>query len=413
MTVERVLCMTCGKPTRPEPDRFPHRSALGYPHSLRGSVWHRTATDRLSTFPLFHRPYWLYLLKGEASMNIRVDAKALQTELSLALGIVETKATIPILSNLLIRAEGDHLELAATDLEVTLKTRCPAEVTQPGAITVPAKTFGPIVKAFAGQDAPLGHPLHAGEQAFHPARGRKAGVPPAHPSRGGLSDPPSGRPTRSSLTVPSEALRRCVQEALVSVGTDDNRYSIRGALMILEPEGLTVVSTDSHRLTFTQWSGTLDVQASRRALVPQEDTSGVPQTGERRRGEALLQRQPYLHGIGEPALYSRLMDSTFPAYERVLPSDSDKRALVNRASFLERLKRVAMVAETKTRAVTLLFSPGGTVEMVVRNQETGDEGREYLVCESYEGEAVTICFNVDFLIDFLTVCYGGAGVASA
>ena len=62
-----------------------------------------------------------------------------------------------------------------------------------------------------------------------------------------------------------------------------------------------------------------------------------------------------------------------------------------------------MVAETKTRAVTLLFSPGGTVEMVVRNQETGDEGREYLVCESYEGEAVTICFNVDFLIDFLTV----------
>ena len=83
-------------------------------------------------------------------MNIRVDAKALQTELSLALGIVETKATIPILSNLLIRAEGDHLELAATDLEVTLKTRCPAEVTQAGAITVPAKTFGPIVKAFAG-----------------------------------------------------------------------------------------------------------------------------------------------------------------------------------------------------------------------------------------------------------------------
>jgi len=335
-------------------------------------------------------------------MNIRVDAKALQTELSLALGIVETKATIPILSNLLIRAEGDHLELAATDLEVTLKTRCPAEVTQAGAITVPAKTFGPIVKAFAGQDAPL---------AIHSTPENKLFIQP----EGGKQEyllhtlPEEDYPTllqvadAESLTVPAEALRRCVQEALVSVGTDDNRYSIRGALMILESEGLTVVSTDSHRLTFTQWSGSLDVQASRRALVPRKTLLEFLKLESGGEVKLSFKDNHIFMELGSRLLYSRLLDSTFPAYERVLPADSDKRALVNRASFLERLKRVGMVAETKTRAVTLLFSPGGTVEMVVRNQETGDEGREYLVCESYEGEAVTICFNVDFLIEFLSV----------
>ena len=173
--------------------------------------------------------------------------------------------------------------------------------------------------------------------------------------------------------------------------------------MILESEGLTVVSTDSHRLTFTQWSGSLDVQASRRALVPRKTLLEFLKLESGGEVKLSFKDNHIFMELGSRLLYSRLLDSTFPAYERVLPADSDKRALVNRASFLERLKRVGMVAETKTRAVTLLFSPGGTVEMVVRNQETGDEGREYLVCESYEGEAVTICFNVDFLIEFLSV----------
>jgi DNA polymerase-3 subunit beta len=105
--------------------------------------------------------------------------------------------------------------------------------------------------------------------------------------------------------------------------------------------------------------------------------------------------------MGNRLLYSRLMDATFPAYEKVLPQETDKRAVLDRPSLLERLKRVSMVAEAKTRAVTLTFDPGGNVELLVRNQETGDEGREYLTCESFEGENVTIVFNVDNLVDFL------------
>lgn len=335
-------------------------------------------------------------------MNIRVDAKALQAELSLALGIVETKATIPILSNLLLRAEGDYLELAATDLEVTLKTRCRAEVTQPGAITVPARTFGPIVKAFAAQDAPLAIRSTPENKLFiQPEGGKQEYLLHTLPEE----DYPTLLHASDGelLSVPSEALKRCVQEALVSVGMDDNRYSIRGALMVFEPGELTIVSTDSHRLTFTQWKGVMEVPSPRRALVPRKTLLEFLKLESGGDVKLSFKDNHIFMEVGSRFLYSRLLDSAFPAYERVLPSDSDKLALLNRASFLERLRRVGMVAETKTRAVTLLFSPGGTVEMVVRNQETGDEGREYLACESYEGEAITICFNVDFLIDFLSV----------
>ncbi len=335
-------------------------------------------------------------------MNIRVDAKALQTELSLALGIVETKATIPILSNLLLRAEGDHLELAATDLEVTLKTRCPAEVTQPGAITVPAKTFGPIVKAFAGQDAPLAIRSTAENKLFiQPEGGKQEYLLHTLPEEDYPTLLQSG--DAESLVLPSDVLRRGVQEALVSVGLDDNRYSIRGALMILEAGQLTLVSTDSHRLTFTQWCGPLDAPSPRRALVPRKTLLEFIKLESGGDVKLSFKDNHIFIEMGSRFLYSRLMDTTFPAYERVVPTDSDKKATVNRLAILERLRRMTSVAETKTRAVTLIFSPGGTAELVVRNQETGDEGHEYLVCDGYEGEAVTICFNMDFLIDFLTV----------
>lgn len=333
-------------------------------------------------------------------MDIRVDARALQAELTLALGIVETKATIPILSNLLLRAEGNHLELAATDLEVTLRTRCAAEVAEPGAITVPAKLFGSIVRAFAGQQAPLSIRSTAERKLFlQPEGGKQQYLLQTLPEE----DYPALLPMEDGerVQLPSEVLRDRVTEALVSVGLDDNRYSIRGGLMILEPGQLALVSTDSHRLTYTQWKGEIGVATARRALVPRKTLAEFLKLGDGDKVTLSFKDNHVFFERGGRILYSRLMDTTFPAWERVIPSDLDKRAVVSRADLLERLKRVAMVAESKTRAVTLAFDPAGTLEVLARNQETGDEGKEYLACENFEGEAVTICFNVDFLIDFL------------
>ena len=333
-------------------------------------------------------------------MDIRVDARALQAELTLALGIVETKATIPILSNLLLRAEGNHLELAATDLEVTLRTRCPAEVSEAGAITVPAKLFGSIVRAFSGQQAPLSIRSTPERKLFlQPEGGKQQYLLQTLPEE----DYPALLPMDDGETVqlPSEVLRERVTEALVSVGLDDNRYSIRGGLMILEPGQLALVSTDSHRLTYTHWKGELGVTTARRALIPRKTLAEFLKLGDGDTVTLSFKDNHVFFERGGRILYSRLMDTTFPAWERVIPSDLDKRAVVSRADLLERLKRVAMVAEAKTRAVTLAFDPAGTLEVLARNQETGDEGKEYLGCENFEGEAVTICFNVDFLIDFL------------
>lgn len=334
-------------------------------------------------------------------MDIRVEARALQSELNLALGIVESKATIPILSNLLLRAEDNHVELAATDLEVTLRTRCPAEVLEPGGITVPAKKFGAIVRAFLGQSTPLSlKTTPEGKLFLQPVGGRQEYHLQTLPEE----DFPTLLDIKDAnrLKLPAKPFKRCITEVLVSVGVEDNRFSVRGGLMLLEPGRLTLVSTDSHRLTYAHWDGPIEVPAPMRVLVPRKTMTEFLKLEDGEEVSLSFKDNNVFIEMGSRVLYSRLMDTTFPAYEKVMPGETDKKATLDRLAFLERLKRVSMVAESKTRAVTVVFDPGGSAELVVRNQETGDEGREYLTCEQYEGESVTVVFNVDYLIDFLS-----------
>lgn len=335
-------------------------------------------------------------------MEIRVETKPLLAELNLALSIVETKATIPILSNLLLRAQGDYLELAATDLEVTLRTRCPAEVVEPGAITVPARKFGAIVRAFLNEDAPLSLKTTPDRKLFlQPVGKRNEYHLQTLPEEDfpTLLDPSA----EAAREMDPACVKRCIEEALVSSGNEDSRFSVRGAMMVLEPEQLVMVSTDSHRLTYTSFPAKTGVEAAVRVLVPKKTLTELLKL---EGGEALKMRLKDNHvffELGPRLLYSRLMDTSFPAYEKVLNPATDKVATARRTSLLERLRRVAMVADSKNRAVVLSFDPSGTLEMAVRNQETGDEGREFEALERYEGEAVSIGFTVEFLIEFLAV----------
>ncbi len=335
-------------------------------------------------------------------MEIRVEAKPLMAELNLALSIVETKATIPILSNLLLRAEGDFLELAATDLEVTLRTRCPAEVIQPGAVTVPARKLGSIVRAFSGEEVPLSLKTTPDRKLFlQPVGKRNEYHLQTLPEEDfpTLLDPSA----EAAREMDAAAVKRCIEEVLVSSGNEDSRFSVRGALLMLEPESLVMVSTDSHRLTFCSHPVQTGVEAPLRVLVPKKTLVELLKLEGDGGLKMRLKDNHVFVELGPRLLYSRLMDTAFPAYEKVLNPATDKVAVLGRLPFLEKLRRVSMVADSKNRAVVLSFDPAGVLEMAVRNQETGDEGKEYETCERFEGEAVNIGFTVEFLIEFLGV----------
>jgi len=335
-------------------------------------------------------------------MDVRVEPKALLNELGLSLSIVESKATIPILANLLLKAEGTTLEIAATDLEVTLRTRCSAEVLSPGGVTVAAKKFVPMVRGFQGIDTPLSLKATPDQKLFlQPVGGKEEYHLHTLPEE----DYPSlmERAGEAEVKLEIASFRRAVSEILISVGQEDTRYSVRGAQILLDKDRVTLVSTDSHRLTLSAYPADTKLEDPVRALIPRKTLVELMKLEEQGEIGFTIQDNHVFLECGHRVLYSRLMDSTFPAYERVIPSDTDKAAVVERIGFLEKLRRVSTVTHLKTKMVTLSFDPAGTVEILARNPETGDEGKEYLPCEQYEGEKILAAFNVDYLLDFLSV----------
>jgi|GEM_PF-853465 len=337
-------------------------------------------------------------------MDIRIDPQSLQNELTLAANLIENKATIPVLSNLLLKAQDNRIEIAATDLEVTLRSSFPAEVIEDGGITVPAKKFSAIVKAFADNGGQLSlKTTEEGRLHLQPVGQQQEYFLQTLPEEDypTLLVPGDG----VSVTIPTELLKRSISEVLVSVGLEDSRFSIRGALLILQTGKLAMVSTDSHRLTYTARECDIALEDEVRVLVPRKTLTEFLKLDHDGDGVEVSFTDSHIFiKVGDKLLYSRLMDSVFPDFQKVLPEELGKKAVFDRKLLKERIKRVAMVAEHRTRGVTMNFDPSGGVEIQVRNRETGDEGMEYISCESYEGEALSIVFNVDNVIDFLSSC---------
>src|SRR5438477_6572220 len=175
-------------------------------------------------------------------MEFTVKKFDLLQELTLIQGVVERKTTIPILANVLVHAEGGELRIAATDLEIGLKSVCVSKTTVPGTITLPAKRLYEIVRALPDKEIKF----NGGEANWvtvtcGASRFRIAGLPqddfPALPE-----------PKATIGKIPAEVLSKLITRTIFSISTEDPKYTLSGALPLLKPGSMTMVATYSHRL---------------------------------------------------------------------------------------------------------------------------------------------------------------------
>src|SRR5215210_7263766 len=175
-------------------------------------------------------------------MELVVRKTDLLRELQLFQGIVERKNTIPILANVLIEADGDHVRLLATDLEVGLRSRCEAAVTRSGSLTLPAKKLFEIVKALPETDVRIEEDKNGVKVAADRFDSRMQTLPredfPTLPDASGVF----------SATLPREALKQMIAKTQFAITGEDTRYFLNGALFILRPDSMSLVATDGHRL---------------------------------------------------------------------------------------------------------------------------------------------------------------------
>ena len=344
-------------------------------------------------------------------MELNVRQTELLKELQLLQGIVERKNTIPILANVLIEAEdgASEVRLAATDLEVGLRSRCAATVVEGGSMTLPARKLYEIVRALPDTDIRLAQPaagtVNVTAEKF---TSRIQTLPredfPAMPDAGG----------DATTHLAAARLAEMVAKTQFAITGEDTRFFLNGALFLLSSSSMSLVATDGHRLALASAAGKPaegspgngsggDEKDAARVILPRKTLSELA----RLLGEAAAEEVAYeqgenhlFFGVGARQLISRTIDAQFPAHERVLPRGNDKRIEFDRDRLAGTLKRVALLSNERSRAVKFQIDAGG-VEISSSSPDVG-EASEVLAVD-YEGTKTEICFNAQYVLDFLGV----------
>ena len=334
-------------------------------------------------------------------MELVVRKTDLLRELQLFQGIVERKNTIPILANVLIEADGDQVKLLATDLEVGLRSRCPASVAKAGSLTLPAKKLYEIVKALPDTDVRIEENKNGVKVAADRFDSRMQTLP--------REDFPSLPDATGSFTatLPREVMKQMVAKTQFAITGEDTRYFLNGALFIQGPDSMSLVSTDGHRLALIsvprekgKGKGKAEEE---RVILPRKTLLEMGRLLAEGDGDIQYERgeNHLFFDIGGRLLISRMIDGQFPAFERVIPKSNDKRVEFDRDRLTSAVKRVALLSNERSRAVKFQIDKG-KVEIASSSPEFG-EAKEAIVVD-YSGPPVTICFNAQYVLDFLSVC---------
>jgi DNA polymerase-3 subunit beta len=330
-------------------------------------------------------------------MELTVAKADLQKELQLCQGVVEKRSTIPILSNVLLRAADGRLQIAATDLDVTVVSSCAARITDAGGVTIEAKRLFDIVRSLPDTD------VHFTVQENHSVM-LESGT--AKFRLNGL--PAEDYPTLPTITagdaysIPLDELKTMVGKVKFAITHEETRFQLNGALLKMQPTKMEMVATDGHRMALINFpsaastgrKGTdLTILVPRKALdeiLRLESSDGAVQFG-------VSENQLYFEA-GDRRLMARMIDVNFPNYMEVISKDNDRKVLVDRERLLATIKRISLVANERTRAVRFDFAPG-KLTVSSTNPELGD-ARETVPID-YAGQPFFVGLNAAYLLDFL------------
>ncbi len=328
-------------------------------------------------------------------MEIRLNRVEFLNELSPMQGIVERRTTIPVLSHVLLRATEDRLEIAATDLEVSLTSSCDAEVVEEGAIAIQAKKLVDIIRASAGdevslkieQEGTLG--IAAGKSRFK-VRGLPAEDFPTLPKL--VSDDP--------VSLPFPTFRAMIGKIFYAISSEESRYQLSGALLKIQDDSLALVATDGHRLALIE-SEVEGLKAAKGVLVPRKTLQELQRFESM---EDLQFRNSENHlsfVVGRRQLICRVLEGAFPDdYERVVTKDNDKVVKVDRKLLADVIRRVGLLTGDRSRVIRLELQPDQLV-FSAANPDLG-EAEEEVPCEYSGSETVTLGANPDYLGHFLS-----------
>tara|TARA_E500000075_G_scaffold129843_1_gene138060 strand:- start:814 stop:1914 length:1101 start_codon:yes stop_codon:yes gene_type:complete len=334
-------------------------------------------------------------------MKFNLSREALLKPLQLVVGVVERRQTLPILSNVLLRIDGSRLSITATDLEVEIVGF--SEVSgslEGGDVTIPARKFADICRSLP--DGAIVE-FSSGDGRAQIVSGRSRFTLATLPA----NEFPSVEDSEESIGFIAKGLviKSLVDSTSFAMAQQDVRYYLNGMLWELSSNNLRAVATDGHRMALCDVECSVDIAEKISVIMPRK---GIVELS-RLLGDddiAITMGVSHVRAKTDDFCFtSKLVDGTYPDYERVLPKGGEKRVLGERLELRQAFNRTSILSNEKYRGVRLLLSSGG-LKMVANNPE--QEEAEEEVSVDYVGDDLEIGFNVSYLLDVLNVLKGSS-----
>lgn len=330
-------------------------------------------------------------------MKFKCDRDALSEALQTVQRAVSSRPGIPALTGVLLRAEGDELVMATTDLEVSAQLRLTAvQVQVEGVALVPARLLADMVKSFE----PASVEFEANDGQARIVCSNYEGTVRCLPAE---DFPALAQPSGTKVTVEAAGFAEGVAQVTRAASRDEARPILTGVLLEVSREGLTMVATDSYRLAIRELPATAEREA--KALVPERALSEAGRAASSDdRGEVgiFVEGSSVAFQTGSLTLTSRLIEGEFPNYRQLLPEGYENRLVVSRQQLLDAVRRVGLLAR-ESSPVRLEFNALG-VRLSSSSPDLG--GAVEVVEAQYEGEELTVAFNPGYLSDGLTGAVG-------
>jgi DNA polymerase-3 subunit beta len=332
-------------------------------------------------------------------MEFVIRKNDLVHELQTIAGVVEKRATLPILSNLFLEAKEDGLHIRASDLEVNIRGAVKATVVQNGAITLPAAKLLEISRSLP--DAEVQFKLRDNNQmamSCERSRFKLAGqLPDDFPDFPELGSVP--------VSLPGKVLRSMVERVSFAITMEDPRYSLNGALLKVESSGIRLVATDGHRLAYCHQEMELDVPKGEvQVIVPRKALAEVMKLsadfGDDDKVEFGMKGNHVFFRLAGHELVSTIPEGPFPSFENVMPEACAISIPVPTADLMSAVRRVSLMASDRYgKAVRFALSSG---KLELSYESDMGNAQESLPVD-YDGENVEIGFNARYFQDFLNV----------
>jgi DNA polymerase-3 subunit beta len=334
--------------------------------------------------------------KAQNVFEITADRSVLLKSLSKLQSLVEKRNTIPILSNVKLEAKGKTLSLTVTDMDLVATEEVDANVVANGAITVPALTLYEIERKL-----PEGSQVLLKADAATSRLSVTAGAANFVLSYLPAEDFPvmSEGELTHKFKISSKDFLKLLDKTKFAMSYEETRYYLNGVYFHLANGKLRCVATDGHRLALTEVDAPEGTAGMPGIIIPRKAVNEVGKLVEEHNEITIsLSETKIKINAGRVELLSKVVDGTFPDYQRVIPENNGKVATISASLFSEAIDRVSTIAADKTKAVKAKFEKGN-ISMIAQGLE-GDFGNELLPCE-YTAEPLEVGFNSRYVMDMM------------